>query len=149
MNYSTLGKDNCLCGMKNCWKFVVLYYIILFCRIKFLISGYGGLLTPILFLSRKLIWYWQTLREGVDIENQHFDLVWVGWKLQFSLSVFFVNWLPTKGNLFLKGYFKCRHSEAPILKKCCRIVSDTHPIRIRSRYVPIRVSGEYRLNYYF
>jgi hypothetical protein len=40
-------------------------------------------------------------------------------------------------------------SEAPILKKCCRIVSDTHPIRIRSRYVPIRVSGEYRLNYYF
>jgi hypothetical protein len=38
------GDDNCLGGRKNCWKVVVLCFMILFCSIMFLIGGFRGLL---------------------------------------------------------------------------------------------------------
>jgi hypothetical protein len=50
-----VGEDDCVCGKRKCWMFTVLCYIILFCRITFMIGGYGKLLTSSHFLSRKLI----------------------------------------------------------------------------------------------
>jgi hypothetical protein len=50
------GDVSCLCGRRNCWKVAVLCYITLFCMIMFLTDGHGGLQTPSLFRSRKLIY---------------------------------------------------------------------------------------------
>jgi hypothetical protein len=67
-------EGNCLRGRSNCWMFMVFVFMILFCRIIFLIGGYGEPLISSPFYQGSLF---ILDKQGGEGKHREHMLIWL------------------------------------------------------------------------